>query len=86
MHSQAQLEHQASDALAALGATIDPGTVSDAVDLYLCKHERSTRQPVDRDAIGATVAAEAIEVASSWLLTLDAPPQTHPAGATPVQP
>ena len=36
MHSQAQLEHQASDALAALGATIDPGTVSDAVDLYLC--------------------------------------------------
>ena len=86
MHSQAQLEHQAHDALAALGATIDPGTVSDAVDLYLCKHERSTGQPVDRDAIGAAVATEAIEAATSWLLTLDAPPQAPPAGATPVQP
>ena len=85
MHLQAQLECQVSDALAALGATIDPGTVSDAVDLYLCKHERSTGQPVDRDAIGAAVAAEAIEAATSWLLTLDAPPQSHPAGATPVQ-
>ena len=62
------------------------GTVSDAVDLYLCRRERETGQPVDRDAIGAAVAAEAIEAATSWLLTLDAPPQAHPAGATPVQP
>ena len=83
---QAQLECQVSDALAALGATIDPGTVSDAVDLYLCKHERSTGQAVDRDAIGAAVATEVIEAATSWLLTLDAPPQSHLAGATPIQP
>ena len=86
MPVQAQLECQVSDALAALGATIDPGTVSDAVDLYLCKHEREAGQPVDRDAIGAAVATEVIEAATSWLLTLDAPPQAHPAGATPVQP
>ena len=86
MPVQAQLECQVSDALAALGATIDPGTVSDAVDLYLCRRERETGQPVDRDAIGAAVAAEAIEAATSWLLTLDAPPQAPPAGATPVQP
>lgn len=44
---------------------IDPRTVSDAVDLYLCKHERETGQPVDRDDIGANVVPEAIKTTTS---------------------
>lgn len=73
MYVQSDLERHVVVALAALGNDTDPGTVSDAVDLFLCKHERDIRQPVDRDAIGATVAAEAIEAATSWLLALDEP-------------
>jgi len=51
-------------------------------------HERESGQPVDRGAIGATAAAEAIEAATSWLLAIDepaTPPPTHPAGAIPTQ-
>lgn len=86
MHSQAQLEHRANDALAALGAMIDHATVSDAVDLYLCKLERDTGKAVDRDAITTTVAAQAIETATAWLLAISEPPRTHRAGATPARP
>lgn len=89
MHSQVQLEHQESDTLSVLGAIIDPRTVSDAVDLYLWKHKRETGQLVDRDAIGANAAAEAIKTTTSWLLAPAEPimpPQTIPAGASPAQP
>lgn len=89
MYSQARLVRRAIDALAELNAPTASDTVSDAVDLYLCKLERDTRQAVDRDAISASIAAEAIKTATAWLLALDeptTPPQTIPAGATPAQP
>lgn len=85
MHSQTQLEHRTGDALAALGAMIDHATVSDAVDLYLCKLERDTGQAVDRDAINPAIAAEAIETATAWLLDISEPPQTHCAGVAPAR-
>lgn len=73
MHSQAELVRHVIDALAALGSPTDPSTVSDAVDLYLCKLERDTGRTVDRDAIDASIVAEAIETATAWLLAIGEP-------------
>lgn len=77
MHTQAQLEQHVASTLQSRGHAPNHETISDALDLALCKHEREQGQPINRDLICPTTAAATIDLAAEWIITTDQPDLQH---------